>query len=126
MYSYSDFIHEFDVIKKSERENIMFLALNDSYNIIDKQLNSTGTDSACCVFFSRLREFIDSTKCSKIIMCHNHPHALVEPSNKDIKLTSYMKNYFASNGIELIDHIIINTRKNSKPFSFLDHKMMED
>ncbi|WP_129653693.1 JAB domain-containing protein [Flagellimonas olearia] len=48
-----------------------------------------------------------SKKCTKIILCHNHPSGKLEPSEADLEFTEKMKLAAALMEIEVLDHIII-------------------
>ncbi|MDC6362329.1 MULTISPECIES: JAB domain-containing protein [Flavobacteriaceae] len=48
-----------------------------------------------------------SKKCTKIILCHNHPSGKLEPSGADLEFTEKMKLAAALMEIEVLDHIII-------------------
>lgn len=45
-----------------------------------------------------------------IILCHNHPSDIVEPSEADINCTASIRQTLSSLDIKLLDHIIIGTK----------------
>lgn len=56
-------------------------------------------------------------RASGIIVAHNHPAGILEPSLADVEATKQLKAVGAVVGIELLDHIIFNR---SGYFSFLE------
>ncbi len=58
-----------------------------------------------------LREFariVLETNCSKVIISHNHPHAIHLPSHSDIELTKKIRDFLEPFKVELVDHIIVS------------------
>jgi len=55
---------------------------------------------------------------TSVIVCHNHPSGNCEPSKEDIIFTKKLKKANNIIGINLLDHIIINT--NTGYYSFAD------
>lgn len=43
----------------------------------------------------------------KVILAHNHPHGICNPSSQDLRTTSILYDEFQRVGIELCDHIIV-------------------
>jgi len=50
--------------------------------------------------------FIDEIKIS-VIIAHNHPGGVAEPSDNDDKITGQIKNALQTVGISLQDHLVI-------------------
>lgn len=61
------------------------------------------------------------TRCSSIILIHNHPSGEVKPSKEDINLTTRLQQAGKIIGIKVVDHIIIG---DGVYFSFLEHNYM--
>ena len=58
-----------------------------------------------------LREFariVLETNCSKVIISHNHPHAIHLPSMSDIELTKKIRKFLEPFKVDLVDHIIVS------------------
>ena len=47
------------------------------------------------------------TKFNKVILVHNHPSDVCDPSNEDINVTNHLKKVFDLLDIKFLDHIII-------------------
>lgn len=60
-----------------------------------------------------------------IIVCHNHPSGVVEPSPEDRDLTSRLTEAATLIGIPLLDHIIIGRRLGALSwYSFQEHGIL--
>ena len=56
-----------------------------------------------------------------LILCHNHPSGVAEPSRADQALTQTLKSALALVDVRVLDHFIV-TRSNA--FSFAEHGLM--
>lgn len=56
-----------------------------------------------------------------VVVVHNHPSGVVEPSESDKRLTQELKRAFSTVHIALLDHVIVGREKF---WSFADHKML--
>jgi DNA repair protein RadC len=60
---------------------------------------------------------------AKMMLVHNHPSGMLEPSKEDTILTDRMLKLTALLGIPLIDHVIVGG-DNSRYFSFKEKEML--
>ena len=58
---------------------------------------------------------------ASVILCHNHPRGVAEPSRADLALTQTLKSALALVDVRVLDHFIV-TRSNA--FSFAEHGLM--
>lgn len=56
-----------------------------------------------------------------VVVAHNHPSGLAEPSRADIAATAQLKSALSLVGVELWEHLIIGR---GEPFSFADAQML--
>jgi len=49
-------------------------------------------------------------RASAVIVAHNHPNGTLQPFNEDIKITTRLKEAASVLGINLLDHIIFNSK----------------
>ena len=49
-------------------------------------------------------------RASAVIVAHNHPHGGLEPSPEDIQVTKRLKEAAKILGLNLLDHIIFNSK----------------
>ena len=66
-----------------------------------------------CALISPREIFIEAMqhRAVSILLLHNHPSGIPDPSREDIALTLRVKEAGAMLGIELLDHIIIGDRQ---------------
>ena len=56
-----------------------------------------------------------------VILCHNHPSGISDPSQSDIDLTERLKDALALIDVTVIDHLIVG---DGEPFSMVEHGLM--
>lgn len=56
-----------------------------------------------------------------VILCHNHPSGVSDPSQSDIDLTERLKDALALIDVTVIDHLIIG---DGEPLSMVEHGLM--
>jgi hypothetical protein len=64
-------------------------------------------------FFDELGSRANQLGAKKVYLLHNHPSAISDPSQADIKFTKTVASYFKTRGIEFADHVIIDTNEYS-------------
>lgn len=94
-------------MRHQEQEILRVLMLNTRSVLIHEEVISKGTVRASLIspreiFISALRH-----RAVSIILLHNHPSGVPDPSNEDILLTKRVMEAGHMIGIELLDHIII-------------------
>lgn len=90
-----------------EQENLILVMLNSKGKLIKDIVLSRGTVRASII--SPREIFIEAVRnqAVSIILLHNHPSGIPDPSEEDIRLTERVRKAGALLGIELLDHIII-------------------
>ena len=101
---YDIFVDEF----RYERfEKVKVLILNNK-NIIKRIFEITdGKTDRVDIDPKLIVTEVLSTKYNKVILVHNHPSDVCEPSNEDINVTNHLKRVFDLFNIKFLDHIII-------------------
>jgi DNA repair protein RadC len=94
-------------IKNNEEESFVVLHLDTKNKVTKKETISTGTINSSIVhprevFKSAIRESTAS-----IILGHNHPSGIVDPSHEDIQTTRRLVDAGELLGIRVLDHIIV-------------------
>ncbi len=98
-------------MRHQEQEILRVLMLNSKGALICDEIISKGTVRASLIspreiYISALRHLAVS-----IILVHNHPSGIPDPSREDILLTRRVLEAGRLIGIELLDHIIIGDRQ---------------
>lgn len=94
-------------LRHLEQEVLVLVMLNSKGKLIGDQVLSKGTVRASLI--SPREIFIEAVRrqAVSIILVHNHPSGVPDPSPEDIFLTRRVREAGALLGIELLDHIII-------------------
>lgn len=58
-----------------------------------------------------------------VIIFHNHPSAIAEPSEKDKQLTRLLYQVYEALNVHLVDHIILTVNEH---YSFADHHLIKE
>ncbi|MCD8074944.1 MAG: DNA repair protein RadC [Lachnospiraceae bacterium] len=94
-------------LRHLEQEVVILVMLNSKGRLIRDVILSKGTVRASMI--SPREIFIEAVRNQAvgIILLHNHPSGIPDPSEEDIRLTERVRLCGAMLGIELLDHIII-------------------
>lgn len=91
--------------KKNEVMRVVYL---DSQNgLINAENLSEGTISEAVAFPRKIVEGALKYRAFSVIIAHNHPGGVAEPSGNDDKITEQIKNALQTVGIRLQDHLVI-------------------
>lgn len=104
-----------------QTEHFVCVSLNGSREILSIHVLSKGNGNMAIV---RPREiFCEPIKerASAIVLCHNHPAGICQPSDDDVATTLELDKIAQLLGIVLLDHIIITK---ATYFSFLEHGLL--
>jgi DNA repair protein RadC len=97
-------------MKDYKQEHLMVIYLNTQNAIIRRKTIFVGTlDSSIAHPREIFREAVKFSA-SSIILVHNHPSSVVEPSKNDRSLTKQVQEAGKMIGIPLIDHLIIGNK----------------
>lgn len=94
-------------LRHQEQEILILVMLNSKGKLLRDMVISKGTVHSALI--SPREIFIEAmrTQAVSIILLHNHPSGIPEPSRDDILLTQRIRTAGELIGIELLDHIII-------------------
>lgn len=105
-----------------DREQFSILLLNTNKGIISMETISIGTLDSSPVHPREVFKQAIRHSASSVILAHNHPSGVCQPSGKDIEITERMVTVGKIIGIDVIDHIIVGK---DTYYSFQEHAMME-
>lgn len=100
-------IKEVKSIRNAMREHLFFIGLDTKNNV--KNISLLGIGTTCNVTIDS-KEIIRTallTASEKVILVHNHPSNVAEPSNADIHISNVTNRMMEFYGIHLIDHVIV-------------------
>lgn len=91
------------------QEHFVVMYLNRANKVIGIHRLSIGGMSSTIADVRILLSIALKSMASAIILSHNHPTGVLNPSQADIRLTQRIKEAAALLDIELLDHLIIST-----------------
>ena len=108
-------IEAVDLITKEfgdlDREVFMVLNLTCHLQVINLNICSMGTLNYTVVHPREVFKASILSNASAVLLIHNHPSGILEPSKKDIDLTERMVSAGKVLGIDVLDHLIIGTKE---------------
>jgi DNA repair protein RadC len=103
-----------------EKEHFFVILLNTRNKVKCVDLISLGTVNASLVHPREVFRRAIREGAASILLAHNHPSGLTEPSEEDLKITKRLVEVGKIVGIEVIDHIIVG----HKEFSFKERGLI--
>ena len=97
------------VLKLSEKDNEIFslILLDSRHRMIDFIELFTGTVDACSVHTREVVRLVLKHNAAAIILTHNHPSGVAEPSQSDIDITDKIRQSLSLIDVRVLDHIVI-------------------
>ena len=105
-----------------DQEQFFVIYLNARNAIIKSEVLYKGNKNSANVSIDEILRKALLVKANSILVAHNHPSDVSEPSGADIDLTDKLSRACRLMSIPLIDHIIVSK---SSYFSFKNHCMLE-
>lgn len=109
-------------LTEKEDEAVMIIYLNVKNHVNSYEIINEGTIDQAAAFPRTIIKKSLANNSSAIIMVHNHPSGICDPSDKDKKLTEQIQNGLAAVNMKLLDHIIVGK---SGYFSFMENGLLE-
>ena len=103
-----------------EKEQFVVLHLNARNKLLKTEIISIGTANSSIVHAREVFKTAIRENVSNIILVHNHPSGITDPSPKDIQVTKSLLKSSRIVGITILDHVIIG----DDYFSFLENKLL--
>jgi DNA repair protein RadC len=88
-------------------EHCMALYLDSQYRLIQDEEIARGTLSQASVYPREVVKAALRHHAAALILAHNHPSGVAEPSHADLSLTRHLKHALALVDVRLLDHIIV-------------------
>ena len=90
-----------------EKDEVMLaLYMDNASKFIRVEILGRGVVNSVSVDNRKLLEGAIRTNATAVILAHNHPHGVPNPSREDMNLTRKMREVLASIQVSLIDHLI--------------------
>lgn len=97
-------------IRDSKKEHIKAFYLDSQGGVIEQQTLSIGTVNESSVHPREVFEPAVRMSAVSVILVHNHPSGILDPSPDDIRLTERLGDAGRLLGISLSDHVIISKK----------------
>jgi len=106
-------------LKDLDREEFLVVSLDTKNQPNSVNICSRGTVNASIVHPREVFKTAILSNASAILIAHNHPSGLPEPSEEDIAITKRLSQASEILGIKILDHIIIGEELY---YSFKEHE----
>lgn len=112
------------MLRLAEQEHEVFAALflNSQHQLIEYQELFRGTLTQTSVFPREVVKMALRLNAGAVILAHNHPSGLNEPSHADEVLTQSLKVALAVVDVKVLDHFIVAGR--AAPLSFAERGLL--
>ena len=90
------------------KEEFYIICLDNGNKVIGQKMLSSGQATNVAIDLDECIQYAIKLKAKKVVLLHNHPTSEAEPSIEDMDTTRHLFFRFATTGIELYDHIIVN------------------
>lgn len=98
-------------MKDYQQEHLLCLYLNTKNEIIKKETLFIGSLNQSVAHPREIFKGAVRVSAARIILTHNHPSGNPKPSSHDLQFTKRVKECGEMMGIEVLDHLIIGTRR---------------
>lgn len=94
-------------LKSLEHEAFLVFTLDARHSLISATTLFTGSATGAAVYVGRLVRHVLLENACAVIIAHNHPSGVADPSAADLTLTDRVRDALQLVEIRLLDHIII-------------------
>lgn len=105
-----------------EREEFWVVWLDAQHRVIEAEQMFVGTLTQTSVYPREIVKRALQLNAAAVILAHNHPSGIAEPSDADIEVTKGLKYALALVGVSVVDHFIVGT--NLVPSSFRERGLL--
>lgn len=92
-------------------EVFAILLLDSQHRVIQFVELFRGTIDSASVYPREVVSLVLEKKAAAVIVCHNHPSGVAEPSHADRRITERLKYALATIDVSLLDHMVIGDRE---------------
>lgn len=87
------------------------LLLDNQHRVIQFVELFRGTIDSASVYPREVVSLVLEKKAAAVIVCHNHPSGIAEPSQADRRITERLKNALATIDVSLLDHMVVGDQE---------------
>ena len=93
-----------------KQEHFICVSINGANEVMNVRVITIGLVNKSQVHPREVFADVIAERASAVIVAHNHPNGDLMPSNEDIQITKRLKEAAIMLGLNLLDHIIFNTK----------------
>ncbi len=93
-----------------KQEHFICVSINGANEVMNVRVVTIGLVNKSHVHPREVFADVIAERASAVIVAHNHPNGDLMPSNEDIQITKRLKEAATILGLNLLDHIIFNTK----------------
>lgn len=94
-------------LRHEHKEHFGLLCLNSQHHLIAFRLLFSGTINAAAVYPREIVRQVIEDNAAAVILVHNHPSGVSEPSEADIRLTKDIRSALGLIDVSVLDHFIV-------------------
>ena len=98
-------------LRDCEREEFGLLMLDSQHQLIAFRTMFSGTINSAAVYPRELIKQVMIDNAAAVILVHNHPSGIAEPSNADIRLTGEIKFAMSAIDVPVLDHFVVGDKE---------------
>jgi len=92
---------------KQEREHFALMLLDSQHKVLECNVIFSGTIDGAAIYPREIVKAALYANAAAVILAHNHPSGVIEPSAADKRITERIKSALALVDIRVLDHIIV-------------------
>lgn len=96
------------LLSKYPVEAVVVLCMDEDDYVMDMTKVSHGSDDAAAMPIEEIIMCVRRQKAKRVLLAHNHPSGRSTPSSADVIATEALRGALYSNGIELVEHIVVS------------------
>lgn len=102
-----DVYRELRDLRQNKKEHFVVFYLDTHSREIKRETISVGTLNASLIHPREVFESAIKNNAAQIIVAHNHPSGIIDPSEDDIEITKRLVDAGKLLGIDVLDHVIV-------------------
>ncbi|WP_456296425.1 DNA repair protein RadC [Vibrio sp. AK197] len=95
------------ILRDRQREAFYLLYLDNQHRVIHDEILFEGTLDAASVYPREVVKRALEHNCAAVILAHNHPSGVAEPSQADRRITRRISDALALVDIRVLDHFVV-------------------
>lgn len=122
-FSSSRVVRDYMRLQLAQEKNEIFAAvfLDNQHRLLAFEKLFSGTINEAIVYPRVIVQKAIEYNAARIIVAHNHPSGIAEPSDADKRLTSDLKRILDIINVKMIDHIVVTLRE---AYSFAENDLI--